>query len=215
MKNIKKIYVVGNATYYASWIKDIELVSDIKDADIVLFTGGEDVTPAYYGCEPHPTTYNNPKRDAYEKEIFDQVSDNQLVVGICRGSQWCCVMNGGLLIQDCDNHAIRYTHPITELSTNRIYEVTSTHHQMQYPFNLNANEYTILMQSTLNRCNYYHGDKIDVDEIYCEPEVVLYHKEDLPYCLAIQGHPEMMRSEAPIIERLNEYINLCLDKVCK
>ena len=42
----------------------------------------------------------------------------------------------------------------------------------------------------------------------CEPEIVLYHKEGLPKCLAIQGHPEIMRSEAPVIEMLNKLLNI-------
>ena len=85
MKNTKKIYVVGNDIHYANFIKNHELVSDIKDANIVLFTGGEDVSPSLYGCEKHSTTWSNLDRDLYEKEIFEQVSENQLVVGICRG----------------------------------------------------------------------------------------------------------------------------------
>lgn len=85
MKNTKKIYVVGNATHYANFIKNHELVSDLKEANIVLFTGGEDVNPSLYGCEKHSTTYSNLERDLYEKGIFEQVSENQLVVGICRG----------------------------------------------------------------------------------------------------------------------------------
>ena len=84
-KEDMKVFVVGNMTNYANWIKNCELVSNIKEANIVFFTGGEDVTPSFYGCKKHPTTYCYPNRDAYEKEIFDQVSVNQLVIGVCRG----------------------------------------------------------------------------------------------------------------------------------
>ena len=41
---------------------------DLTGADLVVFTGGEDVSPAYYGEEPGPFTEWNPERDAYEKE---------------------------------------------------------------------------------------------------------------------------------------------------
>lgn len=80
-----KIYVVGGDTYYARWIENAEITNNLKEADIVFFTGGEDVTPSYYNCKKHKTTYNNPQRDAYEKEIFDQITSNQLVIGVCRG----------------------------------------------------------------------------------------------------------------------------------
>ena len=44
----------------------------------------------------------------------------------------------------------------------------------------------------------------------CEPEVVLYTVADKPVCLAIQGHPEMMRDEAPVLTMLNNLI----DQLC-
>ena len=215
MENIKKIYVVGNQKYYTSFIDNVELTDNIKEAHIVLFTGGEDVDPSLYNCVKHHTTFSNIKRDLYEKDMFEQVSENQLVIGICRGSQFSCIMNGGLLIQNCDNHAIYCTHPIYEYRTDRIYEITSTHHQMQYPFVLNEDDYTILMATVNRQCNYYLGDKIDESQIYCEPEVVLYHKPNKPQCLAIQGHPEMMRKESPIVIRLNEIINQLVIDICK
>lgn len=81
----KKVFVVGPAKFYSRWIKDHQLVEDIKDANIVLFTGGEDVDPSLYGCERHVTTGSNIARDLKEKEIFEQVRPDQLCLGICRG----------------------------------------------------------------------------------------------------------------------------------
>ena len=85
MENIKKIYVVGSQKYYASFIDNVELTDNIKEAHIVLFTGGEDVDPSLYNCAKHHTTFSNIKRDLHEKDMFEQVSENQLVIGICRG----------------------------------------------------------------------------------------------------------------------------------
>ena len=77
-----KIYVVGNATNYASWINNHKLVDNIEDADIVLFTGGEDVDPSIYGQEKHPKTYSNLERDLKEKAEFEKMKPNQLALGI-------------------------------------------------------------------------------------------------------------------------------------
>lgn len=84
---MKKIYVVGEAKYYASFIKDAVLVEDIEKADIVLFTGGEDVHPDLYNEKKHQTSYCNKVRDLFEQEVFEAVSDNKkiLKLGICRG----------------------------------------------------------------------------------------------------------------------------------
>lgn len=80
-----KVFVVGTSIGYARFIKGHTLVDKIEDADVVIFTGGEDVTPSVYGCKKHPTTYCNPDRDKVEEKVFKQIKPNQLVVGICRG----------------------------------------------------------------------------------------------------------------------------------
>ena len=82
---MKKVYVVGEAKHYANFITGVKLVDNIEIADIVLFTGGEDVDPSLYGCEKHPTTFSNLNRDLAEKEIFQKVRPDQLCLGICRG----------------------------------------------------------------------------------------------------------------------------------
>lgn len=186
-----KIYVVGGDNYYVNWIKDCEFTNNLNEANIVFFTGGEDVTPSMYGCKKHPTTYNNIFRDNYEKKVFDQISNNQLVVGVCRGSQFCCVMNGGKLIQNCDHHAIWGAHEIVDKNDNK-YQITSTHHQMAYPFDIDSNLYEILYWSN-HRSTKYEGDKIDSKKVIKEPEITLYHLKNKPVCIGIQGHPEMMQ----------------------
>lgn len=80
-----KIYVVGNSYHYANWIDDAELVDKLEEADIVLFTGGEDVDSSLYGCEKHDKTYSNISRDLKEKRLFEMMNPNQLAIGICRG----------------------------------------------------------------------------------------------------------------------------------
>lgn len=205
----KKIYVVGDAKYYASFINNCELVSRLEDAQYVLFTGGEDVTPSLYGETALMSTYSNIERDMQEQEVFDKMTASQIAIGVCRGSQFLCVMNGGKLIQDVQNHALYGTHPIIDSTTDKIYEITSTHHQMQFPYRLPSNYYKILMYSK-NQGFRYKGLKLSDDEwghlACCEPEVVLYTNPNKPKCLAIQGHPEMMSPDAPIIEKLNEII---------
>lgn len=85
MNNIKKIYVVGPAKSYSKWITNHTLVDNIEEADIVMFTGGEDVSPSLYGAQQHPSTYSNIQRDLEEKEIFEKIKPDQLCIGICRG----------------------------------------------------------------------------------------------------------------------------------
>lgn len=214
---MKKIYVVGNEKHYADFIDNRVLTDNIEEADIVIFTGGEDVSPSMYKCSKHPTTYSNLKRDKKEKQVFNKCVNlnTKLIIGICRGSQLLCVLNGGLLIQNVLNHAKFGTHAIIN-KNGEIYDITSTHHQMQYPFNLKKEDYDILYKSYNNYSYEYEGDKIDYEMIYnstegyVEPEIVLYHKQNTPKCLAIQGHPEYMDPESNTVKMLNKLINSLL-----
>lgn len=187
-----KVFVVGNNTEYANWISNVEFVDEPKDADLVFFTGGEDVSPQMYGkTDPHKLCYTSPQRDEYEKRIFDSLRPNQHCIGVCRGSQFLCSMNGGNLVQDCTNHAIYKTHPITD--GRLVLNITSTHHQMQDPYSINKNYYKVLFWSLNARSAHYYGQDLNIHELETkEPEIVIYNVPNKPKCIAIQGHPEMM-----------------------
>lgn len=212
MENNKKVFVVGNQTDYANFIRNYTLVNDIKEADIVLFTGGEDVDPSLYGHPKHPSTYSNIERDNYEKEIFEQISPSQIAVGICRGSQFLCVMNGGQLIQDVNAHAIWGTHTIqSDTEHPAFFEITSTHHQMQMPYNLPISHYKVLYWA--KRAMYHSmGNEEECMPLHLvgqdkEPEIVLYKVPGKPKCLAIQGHPEYMDPNSVAVKTINSIID--------
>lgn len=200
-----KVFVVGGATNYANFLEGASLVDRVEDADVVLFTGGEDVDPSLYGCRREQFTHSNLERDLAEKAIFEQVKPNQVCLGCCRGSQMLCVMNGGILVQHCWNHAIGYTHGITDKNT--LYQITSTHHQMQYPYNLSAADYDVLFIASPSRSRNYAGENVDEEiiERNGEPEIVLYHKEGFPKCLAVQGHPEMI-PDSPVAKMISDLV---------
>lgn len=208
-----KIYVVGGNNYYINFIKDVEIVDNLEDAQLVVFTGGEDVTPSLYGCKKYPNTYCNPKRDKEEWEIFKRINPKtQIVYGCCRGSQFVCCMNGGKLVQHVSAHAIGCTHGIT--NGIYVYQITSTHHQMQYPFNLVEHKDYELLYTSYDVENYtYKGDQINSKEIKGrEPEIVLYHKDNLPICLAVQGHPEMI-PDSPVAQMISNLLNKLVDEI--
>lgn len=208
-----KAYVVGGSNNYVNFIENVELTDKLEDAKLVVFTGGEDVTPSLYGCKKHESTCCNPIRDEYERDIFNKINPNtQVCYGCCRGSQFLTVMNGGKLVQDVINHAIYGTHGII-CEDRKIYEITSTHHQMMYPYNLNDSDYDILFKSFNAISHVYEGDGIDVDKIkYNDPEIILYHKENLPKCLAVQGHPEMI-PDSLVSKMINKLIYKLIDNV--
>lgn len=101
----------------------------------VLFTGGTDVDPDLYGEKPHPrTSPPDFERDAFEQSVWEWAKTNDIpCFGICRGSQFLYVMNGGTLRQHIEGHGIMGTHKVWApghiRSTHMSLDMTSTHHQ--------------------------------------------------------------------------------------
>lgn len=170
------------------------------DYALILFTGGADVSPHLYGEESHRNTYTNPDRDAAEEMIFKAAKENGIpMAGICRGSQFLCVMAGGKLVQDLTGHA-GVRHPITVVESGEEVVVTSTHHQMQYPFDLDEDEYEVVAHSTnqLSREYWFNNEQVvsraeSSPLLALEPDIVYYPKIK---ALAAQYHPEMMNTDS-------------------
>lgn len=179
------IYVVGASDYYACWMQG-QVIYKMEDADLVVFTGGEDVSPQLYGKKANPNSGFNIHRDLEEIEEYGKARLlGKHIIGICRGSQFLCVMNGGILVQ----HQFNVGRHSMYTSENRIIEVSSTHHQAQYPFDLPKDDYKIL--GWTHNISPFHFGQTMQEELnpIKECEIVFYPKTK---CLAIQSHPEMM-----------------------
>jgi len=167
-------------------------VKNVKDIDLVLFTGGEDVNPAYYNESVGKYTHINTNRDNKEMDTFYRFKGHSLLLGICRGSQLLTVLNGGKLIQHVEGHC--KDHDII-LNRGLRYKITSSHHQMLYPFYLNEKDYELIAYSEYFQSRtYLNGDneEIDLPKNFLEPEIVYYKNTN---ALCIQGHPEYSHCE--------------------
>ena len=206
-----KVYVVGGDNSYANLFLDkIKLVENVKDANVVLFTGGEDVHPEYYGENVGGFTRTNKKRDKIECDIFNNAF-GKLCLGICRGAQFLTVASGGELVQHVTNHAIGGTHKIHLLNEGVDIDITSTHHQMMWPFYLPKNDYSILAKSTFDlSTTYLNGDNEErmLPNNFVEPEIMYYKKTN---CLCIQGHPEYMPKDSSAVKYINVLIREYLE----
>lgn len=178
---------------YLSTEFDIEIVKNnksedyIQDVDLILFTGGEDVSPNLYYEEKGKYTQNNEERDSIESNVFYNTGYNTPKLGICRGAQFLTVMAGGKLIQDVKGHT--QTHLI-ETYCGKRFNITSTHHQMMYPFNLEEEKYELIAYSEKFRSTSYlngKNEEIELHKDFLEPEIVYYPNTN---SLCIQGHPE-------------------------
>lgn len=128
--------VGGGGQAYAEMFLDAGFAGtrNLSKADVVVFMGGADVSPQLYGESPLPATYFDPKRDEMEMEVYHEARKlGKFMVGICRGSQFLNVMNGGKLWQDVEGHT-RY-HNSIDVATGEEFFCSSTHHQMMRPTN--------------------------------------------------------------------------------
>ena len=167
-------------------------VKNPKDIDLVLFTGGEDVNPAQYGENVGKYTYINSNRDNKEIETFNKFSGNSLLLGICRGNQLLTVLSGGKLIQHVEGHGRDHSMILNNRFT---YKITSSHHQMIYPFDLNEKDYELIAYSEYFQSKTYlngNNEEIELPNNFLEPEIVYYKNTN---ALCIQGHPEWSHCE--------------------
>lgn len=73
----------------------------VSKLDGILFTGGEDVDPAWYGEEINGAVDINGLRDTSEIYMINQAVQLGIpILGICRGCQVINVALGGTLVQD-------------------------------------------------------------------------------------------------------------------
>lgn len=109
-----------------------DITDDLDEADLIQFTGGEDVSPYLYGQKVHPYTRSNHHRDKEEIKLFNAAQERGILcAGICRGGQFLNVMNEGSMWQNVNNHGTPHTAKVT--GTGATLKVSSTHHQMMIP----------------------------------------------------------------------------------
>lgn len=121
-------YGVGYAYWLLDFYKEAVITRDILEADLIMFTGGADISPSIYGEKISRTYWGNEHRDKVEIEVFKKAVElNIPMIGICRGLQLICGLCGGRVIQDVSNHA-GCSHNITFKDGFQCV-TTSLHHQ--------------------------------------------------------------------------------------
>lgn len=182
-----KVFIVESGLSYFSMFRHAgwEHTSHMKEADLVLFTGGSDVSPELYGQAKHTTTHPNPARDFRERLIFNLCRKvNKPMVGICRGGQLLNVLCGGSLYQDVDGHYEK--HDVHDISTSVDYPASSDHHQMMQV----GSKGTLLAyasEAAFKEICWIAGKHKILKTDNVDPEVVHYPNEKV---LCFQYHPE-------------------------
>lgn len=193
MSNQLKVYIEGGNSDYSRLVEHFgEEVYDLDEANVILFTGGSDVTPNLYGETRHARTACNPARDAHEAAIYhtSRAINNTVpraYIGICRGGQFLNVMNGGKLYQHVESHT--QDHFVKDLVGKSVHLCSSTHHQMFRP----SVDAKVLAVACNSSGDIQSGTQKHTADI-CYPHAKDYDFEALWYpdtkSLCFQPHPE-------------------------
>jgi GMP synthase-like glutamine amidotransferase len=176
------LWIVGqDLTYYRPFARIFSLADSIEEAEVALFTGGEDVTPELYGEKNIGLSYNNEERDRQEVKAFEELRSRHIpLIGICRGAQFLTAMSGGKLYQDVKGHGLGVPGHMITTDGGETLEMSSTHHQMMRP----RGEFKLIAW-TNHLSSHYLPER--EPELKVDPEIVFYPKT---MALCIQGHPE-------------------------
>lgn len=210
-----RIALSSGSENYVNWIHRGDSVIEIVDmrgmqvdsalkllesCDAILFTGGEDVLPSYYGKEHDSARCEtNPGRDSLEFALIKESMRLKMpVFGVCRGQQILNVALGGSLIIDiptdhpgnvshrCEDYT-RCFHSVNVVNNSRLHKtaeadtgmVTTNHHQ------------AIEKPAPDIRIAAWSADSIAEAIEWSEPD-------GKPFMMAVQWHPERMDTESPL-----------------
>lgn len=191
---MKDNILVLNGSGYGNAIKDLgnlvfnhnNFLANPAEFRLILFTGGADVDPSYYGDNsPRRLCGSNIKRDRVEKIIYDLAIEYDIMMtGICRGVQFLNVMAGGKMMHHISGHD-NGLHNI-QLETGESVLVNSYHHQMVLP---DHNAKIIGWSSEVLSSVYIGNNDEYVEYQGREVEAVIFPKTK---SFGVQYHPEVM-----------------------
>ncbi len=168
--------------------------------DGILFTGGGDIDPAFYGAAPHPKVGDvDLDRDGVELYLLEKaVSQEVPFLGICRGLQLINVGLGGTLYAD--------------ITAQRSGSLRHDYYP-DYPRDYLAHPVDVRTESRLAgilgnsqvEVNSLHHQGIDrlapsLEQVASAPDGMVEAVElpDHPFGLAVQWHPEWLGAHAPM-----------------
>lgn len=214
MKKYTLLSVMGSCIDPFGCFDRVESINNIDELTkysnpILLLHGGADISPTIYNQKPN--VYNQAEeylsmRDAKEVEITSTAIKKGIpVIGICRGAQMLCALDGGTLIQHVDGHSGRDHFVFNTDDPELVFKSNSCHHQVMNP----AKDHD-------NRVICYDNRKvtaIDEHNLSFEtnyvPELVHFPQVQ---GLGVQGHPEWLTPQHPYVQYIKGLIKTLLFK---
>jgi putative glutamine amidotransferase len=188
-----------------------EIVDLLELCDGLLVTGGPDLDPRTYGCQPHLKLGSvSPRRDHLDSVAVRYALDHPdlPMLGICRGIQAINVIGGGSLLQDVGSQvsgALKHRQDAPRWFGTHDIQLT---------------EGSLLAEIVGGRSvsvNSYHHQAVDDVapgfEVVARSEdgvVEAIERQEARFCLGVQFHPEAMANrDETLMGIFTAFIDAC------
>lgn len=204
---------IASVTYHDNAFGKANLVRTVNDlpknTHLVVLWGGTDISPMIYGEKnvASETTDEPTPRDLREIEIIEHARIRGIpILGICRGAQLLCAVDGGSLWQHVNMHA-GPSHAVV-LDDGSSWLTNSAHHQMMRP----GDNAVVVGVADEVYSPFKVSEEGEVRDV--EPEVEIAYFPRLN-ALGIQGHPEWLNENHDLRKLTRklckEYLNVVVD----
>ncbi len=170
--------------------------------DGLLLSGGQDVSPMHYGQEPSQRLGDTfPERDRYEYSLISEAMQaNKPILGICRGLQIINTYFKGTLYQDLSYIGGEvYKHSQgknPKLATHHAY--LEEHTKLYNIFGCDQ----IMVNSFHHQAIHELGEGLKISARARDGVIEAIEKEDYPFLLAVQWHPEMLHESCEEMNKI-------------
>lgn len=170
---------------------EVKFVKNADEAllcDGIIFTGGSDITPSFYGEEKNEKCgKTNYKRDKIESQIFKAFYETgKPIFGICRGMQFINVCLGGSVYQDIkDKQTVNHKDSVKLF--NNYHDVKIEKESLL--FNVFGKE-NFIVNSTHHQAVKTLGENLKTAAVSHDGFIESYESATHPFCVGVQWHPE-------------------------
>ncbi len=184
-----------------------------EEFDGILFTGGEDVSPEFYGEQvKYSNVHVNRTRDEFEFALLHRALDRRLpILGICRGTQMINVKFGGTLYQDLESDTeAEVEHKQADDRSEPVHGVTLTDPEsLLAPAFRGSCRVNSLHHQAIKHLG--RGLKVIARSEDGLPEAVEAAAE-YPFLLAVQWHPEEMTDHPEQRKIFEQFLAKCRER---
>lgn len=193
----------GGIPFIIPFNENEEVIKEqIEMVDGLLLSGGQDVAPKNYGEEPTPKLGDIfPERDDFEYALLKAALEaKKPILGICRGLQIINTYFNGSLYQDLSyigtevlkhnqvNSPSMVTHSVTLDKSSKLFDIFG--------------EEKIRVNSFHHQAVKKVGDGLAISAKAPDGVVEAIEKNDYPFLVAVQWHPEMLHVTVEMMNKL-------------